>query len=105
MEATRTRLFAIHSLLPPSDMLHPTQICKCVVVYRVKGDTRISALFENCMDFIGHPKSLEEGLKAYQTYIDQGWIPMTALDITETSGVSVNDKIATYVDAMRDNCP
>lgn len=74
-------------------------------VFVEQGETRVSALFENGMDFIGHPKSLGDGIRAYQTYIDQGWIPMTAHDITETSGVSVNDKTATYEDAMRDYHP
>jgi hypothetical protein len=73
-------------------------------VYFEQGSTRVMAVFEHGKDYIHYPKCVSEGLNAYETCIeDQGWIPMTLGDISETSGVSVDSNTAIYADVTRAN--
>jgi hypothetical protein len=67
------------------------------------GNRRVSAFFQNNMDFIRYPRSIVEGLQAYKAYMDdEGWIPMTPTDITDTSGVIVDGTTASYADIVDD---
>jgi hypothetical protein len=60
-----------------------------VVAKLANSDTITAAVFENGMDYIGHPKTYDEAYKSYDTFIKEGWVPMTPEDLKKTSGVDI----------------
>jgi hypothetical protein len=57
-------------------------------VYASRGGTAVGAMFENSMDYVGHP-SLAEAVATYDRLIAKGWTPMGPEDLTKTSGVEI----------------
>lgn len=48
-----------------------------------------SAIFEGGADYIGHPETDDEARGKYDSFVDEGWIPMTPDDIKACAGVDV----------------
>ncbi len=59
-------------------------------VYAETKQVRISAVFQNGMDYVGHPNNLVDELRKYKKFIKQGWIPMTRQDIEKTAGIQID---------------
>lgn len=56
------------------------------VVVKARGtDDIIAASFKNGRDFVGHPKSYEEVVGAYNKLIALGWRPMDIDDLDKTA--------------------
>jgi len=69
---------------------------RAFVVVKEFGNPSITAsYFDNGMDFIGHPKSVNQAIKDYNRYIEmKDWIRMNVTDIEKTSGVTINPDTA-----------
>ena len=57
-----------------------------LVVTKVRGSSDITiGIFENGMDFIGHPKTYDEAVAEYKKHIDKHWLPMDIDDLDNTA--------------------
>lgn len=62
-----------------------------VVFCKAKGDDSITAaVFQNGMDYIGHPNDYNDVVKQYKAYLGMGWKPMDKEDIEKTSGITID---------------
>ena len=61
-----------------------------IVAKSVDSSTITAAMFQNGMDFIGHPEDFSVALKQYEQLISENWIPMDTNDVKKTSGVSID---------------
>ena len=62
-----------------------------IIAKPVESPSITSAFFQNGADFIGHPKNKEEAIKIYESLLEQGWIPMTNLDMERTAGITIDE--------------
>lgn len=57
-----------------------------LVMVKVRGSNDIVAsVFQNGMDYIGHPKTYEEALATYNEHLSRQWIPMDVADLVKTA--------------------
>lgn len=49
-----------------------------------------SALYNNNMDYLGHPLTYNKALVSYNKYIKKGWKPMSVDDLKKTCGVQID---------------
>lgn len=55
----------------------------------IGGDVITMAMFDNGKDFVGYVTSYAYAYEYYQKYIDDGWRPMTAIDLQKTAGLTL----------------
>lgn len=65
----------------------------CVLV--ADGSRIVIGVFEDSMDHILNCTSLSQAITEYLKYVEMGWVRMTDTDVTETSGVSIDDATIT----------
>lgn len=63
---------------------------RAFVVAKSKNQNIIMCLFENGMDYIGHPLTYENALISYNNYINEGWKPMDIDDLEKTAGITID---------------
>ena len=50
----------------------------------------VAVVFERGMDFIGHPRNIQEALVTYNSFIEKGWQIMSVEDLIRTAGVVID---------------
>jgi hypothetical protein len=69
---------------------------RALVFGKYEGSSGITAaMFQNGMDFIGHPRDYREAYLEYNHCVKEGWIPMSKEDLEKTSGVEIDSSTST----------
>ena len=64
------------------------------------GGPLVAAVFSNGMDYVGHPRNIEEALHMYRQFVDEGFVPMHVDDLAKTSGMRIGPNTVTKLDDL-----